>query len=195
MRKLIFGLVVLGVVATLGAPAQGNHINGWHNQTWTAGVPCAVACPYWLDTANIDIDGNGKEDVFFQACANPDGTADMLGAAPGVPYTEGTVFDDVIVGPAPTNTKLLEVELFPVVDFDGFICALNANGTVGAELAILANVLGENCDNLIGPNNPVPVGCQEKGNIEAAANKKYVIRVYNWSDGATTTGRWRFRSV
>ncbi|HEX9712662.1 MAG TPA: hypothetical protein VGB52_08955 [Actinomycetota bacterium] len=190
MRKIVLALAVLGLVSTFAMPAQANHLNRWHNLVFTAGTPCAVACPYWLDTANTDIDGNGQEDIFFSTCRNPTGTSDMLEPVPGLPWTEGTVYDQVTVGPRPAGATVLIFEISPQIDFDSFIC-----GTTGAELAAGANILGDNCDNLIGPQNPVPVGCRERAVTNAVAGARYILRVYNWSDAATTPGRYCFSSA
>jgi hypothetical protein len=89
-----------------------------------------------------------------------------------------------------------EIEIFPQVDWDMFVCDLLSNGSHnGATLAVGANMLGENCDNLLGPDNPVLVGCKEKEQLPAAAGKKYVIRVYNWSDAAPVDGVYRWVQV
>lgn len=190
MRKIVLALAVVGMASSFAVPAQAEHLNRWHTVTFTAGTPCAVACPYWLDDANTDVDGNGNEDIFFSTCANPAGTADALSDIPGLPYTEGTVYQTRQVGPRPTGASVLIFEITPQVDFDSFIC-----GTNGAELAAGANILGDNCDNLIGPQNPVPVGCKERAVISVAAGQRYNLRVYNWSDAATTGGRYCFSST
>lgn len=187
------GALLLAMVAG-GAGASGDDgLNEWQTHTFDAPIPCGVACPSWLAVTNVDIDGNGKQDVFFDSCESPDGTADALAGVPGLPYTDGTVFDDVVVGPAPDGTRLLEVEIAPPVDRDLFICEWLPGDVAGSELGV-QTVLEETCDNWLGPNNPVPVGCVEHGIIEASPGARYMIRVYNVADVAPIEGRYRFRS-
>lgn len=163
----------------------------WEDVTFTAPIPCATACPYWLDDLNTDLDGDDKEEIYFQACASPDGTGGSLEDVPGLPYQEGSVFDDVLIGPAPEGARLLELELRPAIDWDGFVC----DPETGGELAILANGLHAGQCAMQNPNWPLPFGCMERGNIEVTAGKRYVFRAYNWSDGPTAPGRYRFRSA
>lgn len=192
MRKTVLGVAALGLAATFAIPAQADHaVNRWHPLTFTAGVPCAFACPYWLDDANTDIDGNGQEDIFFATCANPGGTNDILGDAPGLPYEDGTVFQDFVTHRAPSTAQVLIFEIFPNVDFDSFICSQNGE----QELAVGANELGQNCDNIIGPQNPVPVACTERASITVASNQRYRLRVYNWSDAVTVAGQYCYSTA
>jgi len=195
MRKILVTAVTLALALSFAAPARGVAVNQWQNITFTSVAGCANACPYWLDNANQDLDGNGKEDVFFQSCSNPDGTADALADVPGAPYQNPAMYDDIVVGPAPTGSRLLEVELDPQVDWDGFICQWRTGDVAGAELAILANIVLENCNNVVGNDNPVPIACIETGSIEAVVNGRYIIRAYNFHDLPTMTGRYRFRSA
>lgn len=185
-------VLFLCLVGTSAAARGGEPVLGdWQEVTFTAPVPCSVACPYWLETANIDLDGNEKEDLYFQACANPDGTADALEDVPGLPYQEGTVFDDVLLGPAPVGARILELEVHPVVDWDGYVC----DPETGEELALLANVLETYGCNSPVPNAPIPTGCIDSGAIGVTPGKSYIFRAYNWSDPAPAIGRYRFRSL
>ena len=99
----------------------------------------------------------------------------------------------VITHPAST-ADFLVFEIFPVMDWDSLIC-----GTNGEEFANGANILGENCDNPVGQNNPVPAGCEEKIIIPVVPGKSYILRVYNWSDApgplVPLQGRYEFKSL
>ncbi|HEX9714001.1 MAG TPA: hypothetical protein VGB52_15780, partial [Actinomycetota bacterium] len=84
-------LVMLACALCVTAPASGGDLNAWVPLEWRTVAPCAAACPYWLDTTNIDVDNDGQEDVHFDTCGNPDGTDGSLSDVPGLPYEEGIV--------------------------------------------------------------------------------------------------------
>jgi hypothetical protein len=182
-RWLFFGC--LAMLSLLAPAAKANDLGVWHEITLHAPVPCSFACPYWLDDLNSDIDGNEKEDVYFQACASPDGTSDALQSVPGLPYAKGTVYDEVLLGPTPDDARLLAVELRPVVDYDGFIC----DPETGEELAATTSAF--QCSSPV-PVDYLPMGCVEDGSIEAIPGESYILRVYNWSDWAPVPVRYRY---
>jgi len=187
MRRCV--LVLLASIATTLpsiADTPAEQLNIWREVTFTAPIPCTVVCPYWLDMTNTDVDGNGSEDIWFQACGNPSGTADALEDAPK-PIQRGTVYDDVLVGPAPEGAAVLIFDSTPAVDWDTFICSLD-----GEELANGANILGEHCGGPLGPQNPVPTGCRERAVTLAAQGVEYILRAYNWSDPLPLRARYCF---
>ena len=187
MRRCV--LVLLASIATTlpsVADTPAEQLNVWREVTFTAPIPCSVVCPYWLDTANSDVDGNGSEDIAFSSCGNPRGTADVLAGLPGVPHEQGTTYDDVVVGPVPEGGRLLFFESFPAVDWDTYICSMD-----GRELASGANLLDPNsCTGLPVPNSPIPTGCSEEATIQAEPGQQYVLRAYNWSDPFPMEGRY-----
>lgn len=185
-------IAILAGVLSVGTPARADDLGTWHDISFDAPVPCSVACPYWLNSLNHDSDANGKEDVYFEACANPDGTADALEGVPGMPFTRGTVYDDVVVGPAPEGTRLLEWELYPTVDWDGFTCEWLPGDVAGNPLEGFWCQLGCTFDCTI---ETVGIGCIERIAVEAARGTKYILRAYNWSDPMPLTARYRFRGV
>ena len=78
---------------------------------------------------------------------------------------------------------IIELHAFPEIDWDTWICAKLSSGSHnGGELAQGANILGQLCDNFLGPDNPVPVGCIETADAPAEAGKVYVLRAYNYFD-------------
>lgn len=182
MRKaclLLFGMVLAGITM----PAGAGELNRWVPHQFTTMAPCAVACPYWLDTANNDLDGDDREDVRFDACGNPDGTDGSLSDVPGLPWEKGVVYDELEVGPPPEGAVILIVDGGPSIDWDLFLCSDERDVAVGCSAAGREEcVLGDNCDNAIGPQNPVPIGCQERVVTNAVAERIYTIRAYNFSD-------------
>ena len=189
-------LVILACALGVTAPASGGDLNAWVPLEWRTVAPCAAACPYWLDTTNIDVDNDGQEDVHFDTCGNPDGTDGSLSDVPGLPYEEGIVYDDIMVGPRADGAIVLVVEIYPTVDWDLFICSEEGRlvdpCASGAEEC--ARVFPENCDNAIGPQNPLPVGCRERSVIQIAADRRYVLRAYNFSDPFPLEGRYCWSS-
>lgn len=164
--KLAYSLLVmcflLGTVPTMTpAAAEPGRAPGKFNFPVAGTVPCTTACAY-----------NIPEDL-FKACENP--------------FPEGS-FVDVVTQPAPyppagKKKVLLQLDAFPQVDWDTFICGMLSNGDHnGGELAQGANAVADNCDNLLGPENPVPVGCEEHPIAPVEPGKQYVLRAYNYSD-------------
>jgi len=188
MRIVILALT-LAVVSPASADTPAEQLNIWREVTFTAPIPCSVVCPYWLDVANTDVDGNGEEDIAFGVCANPRGAADTLGESGGLPYEEGTIYDDELIGPPPEGSTVLLFEIWPTIDWDAFICSTSDN-----ELTIGEHILVENCDSIVGPNNPVPIGCRERISASAVPGREYILRAYNWSDPLPLEGRYCFSS-
>jgi len=127
-------------------------------------IPCAtVLCDYWPVFASLG----------YRPCENP--------------FPDQT-YVDVLTQTAPTppagKKMILDFKTFPNVDWDTWVCGLLSNGSHnGGELGQGANILGELCDNFLGPDSPVPVGCIEEAQVPAEAGKRYVLRAYNYSDG------------
>lgn len=170
MKKLVLGVALLSSTFA-GAPAQSHA--GSHDIVFrVAGtVPCGVladSCAYNTIASSLG----------FSACKDP--------------FPPGS-WVDIRTEPAPTppagKKMLLVLEVTPQVDWDSWICALN-----GDQLAQGANVLGQPCDNFLGPDSPVPAGCKEKANTVATAGTVYILRNYNYADGADCPGKytWQF---
>jgi len=186
--RLLIGVLVTMTVLPASAEETNEQLNVWREVTFTAPIPCVVTCPYWLDTANTDIDGNGSEDIAFSSCGNPRGTADYLSVVPGVPHQKGVTYDDVLVGPRPEGAILLIFESSPLLDWDTFICSLD-----GAEL--WAGVpLFPGCDSWIPGGEHLFLGCAERHVITVPAGVQYILRAYNWSDPLPLQGRYCFSS-
>jgi hypothetical protein len=126
-------------------------------------VPCAtVLCDYWPAVAAL---GN-------RPCESP---------FPPQTYVD---FVTQVAPTVPAGKKMiLDFQTSPVTDWDTWICGLLNNGDpTGGELAQGANILGQLCDNFLGPDSPVPVGCVEEAQAPAEAGHQYVLRAYNYSD-------------
>lgn len=160
-------LLCAALVAMLFAvPAQAGEVLGTpHAVTFNAPVACSVVCAYW----------QGPAAAGFNECTNP--------------FPEGS-YDQLTVT-APLGANLLKFEIFPVVDYDSFICRANN----GVTLATGANQGVDNCDNLFGPNNPVSIGCYEKSVTPVVPGTRYLLRVYNWSDATPTQAQYTFLRI
>lgn len=172
MRRL---LLIAGLVVTSAAQPALSHV-GEHNVTFPVAetLPCSVLCSYNPPASELG----------FSACENP--------------FPDRTWYD-VVTEAAPTppagRKMLLQFEAFPQIDWDTWICALLSSGSHnGGQIAQGSPFLGENCDNFLGPDNPVPFGCEEHASAPAEAGKRYVIRGYNFYDPADLPGiyRWVF---
>ncbi|HVL33384.1 MAG TPA: hypothetical protein VM600_07370 [Actinomycetota bacterium] len=169
MRRFILAAAIVGLLAT-NLPSANAHA-GSHNVTFQGAIPCGAVCAYW----------DGPEAAGYKACENP--------------FPPGSWVDiKTEAAPSPPSGKkvILVLEIFPQVDWDSYICA---NTSARTELARGTNILGENCDNLAGPDNPVPVGCQEKAQAPAVAGRTYILRAYNWSDAAPSPGKYTWLFV
>jgi len=162
---LVLGTMYAGTVAPAGAVPPGKKFVFPVSEA----VPCSIGFTVDICAYNLPASALG-----FRACENP--------------FPPGS-FVDVLTDPAPSppagRKMILQLDSFPQVDWDSWICARLSNGSNnGGELAQGANVLGENCDNFLGPDNPVPVGCIEQAQAPAEAGKRYVLRAYNYFDAA-----------
>ena len=186
--RLIMLVCALGV---LSVPASASEANVWVPLEFSTAAPCTIACPYWMNVLNADVDSDGREDLRFDACGNPDGTDGSLSDVPGLPYEKGVIYDEILVGPRPEGTGLLIVELDPTVDWDLFICTDD-----GHDAGPCAGTMEEctkvwpGCDNILGPESLVPIGCRERHVIPTASGRQYVLRAYNWSDPFPLEGRY-----
>lgn len=192
--QLRIALLALALATAFPARADTSpeQLNVWRDVSFHAPIPCSVVCPYWLDTANVDLDGNGENDIAFDPCRNPGGTADALSDVPGVPYEEGVVFDDLLVGPSPDTAVVLIVEIRPLVDWDLFICSQDGVWLSGPGCYLQSSLCGNTCDNHLGPQSPVLVGCKDRQVINVAEGRSYQVRAYNYSDPLPVQGRYCF---
>jgi len=175
------------IPATADTPAE--QLNIWREVTFTAPIPCSVVCPYWLDVANTDVDGNGEEDIAFDACRNPGGMGDRLGGTPVVLHEQGSTYDDVVVGPRPEDATVVIFDSYPWLEWDTLICSED-----GQELAYGSDLRGRNdCGGPLYPSS-VPVACSEHAVTTARAGALYILRAYNWSDPFPLRARYRFSS-
>lgn len=183
-------LIVAGALGALVLTGRSASAGSWTPLEFRTVVPCAAACPYWMDTTNRDVDNDGEEDVAFNACANPGGTGGSLAGVPGLPWQDGIGFDDIVVGPRPDGTSLLIVEIYPTVDWDLFICGTNGADVTPCSGREECSILGGNCDNHLGPQNPVLVGCDERLILQTTSDRSYVLRAYNFADPFPLSGRY-----
>jgi hypothetical protein len=168
VRKTFIGLLAASALF-MAAPAQSHPVpaNGG-TYTFQGAAPCAVVCSYWVDQG-------------FTPCENP--------------FPPGSFLDKVTnAAPTPPTGKIivLEATLDSTLDWDSFMCANNATKT---ELAQGANILGEPCDNLLGPNNAAPVGCHEDMSTPITAGGTVILRAYNWSDAGPAIAKWGFTFI
>lgn len=123
-------------------------------------LPCTVVCSYWID--------NG-----FTPCENP--------------FPPGSYLERV-TAPAPAaptgKVAVLEVTLDVEIDWDMFLCTSPGRIELPGD-----DILGEPCDNLLGENNVVPIGCHENASAPVASGRQILIVVYNWSDVFDAHGR------
>lgn len=94
------------------------------------------------------------------------------------PPPEGT-YADIVTPPAPEGadgrTAILEVTIRPIGDWDLYLCSTTTGGTLG----VGANILGEPCDNALGPNNVVPMGCEETASTPVQVGQTVIVRAVN----------------
>lgn len=170
MKKALVLGVMLGLLAFAAPPAQAATTEQPNKRfvfPVTGTIPCgipvvAVGCAYNLPESALG----------YRPCENP--------------FPQGS-WVDVLTVPAPTppagKKMILEFTSFSEIDWDTWICAKLSNGSLnGGELAQGANILGQLCDNALGADNPVPIGCIETADAPAEAGKQYVLRAYNYSD-------------
>jgi hypothetical protein len=171
MKKTLVLLAALAYVATAALPAHAAEDVKKAGERWVfpeAGtIPCSVALTVDVCAYNTPASALG-----YRACENP--------------FPEGSYYD-VVTTPAPTvpagKKMIVELRASPAVDWDTWICARLSNGSHdGGELAQGANVLGQLCDNFLGPDNPVPIGCIETADAPAEPGHQYVFRAYNYFD-------------
>ncbi|MFA5891279.1 MAG: hypothetical protein WDA27_10100 [Actinomycetota bacterium] len=154
-------LVAVAPAITPASAAEPGQAPGEFVFPFAGTVPCGTACAY-----------NIPEDL-YKACENP--------------FPPGS-YVDVVTKPAPKvpdgkRKVLLKLEAFPQVDWDTFICGMLSDGSHnGGELDQGANDVAETCDNLQGPESPIPVGCEEEAMAPVETGKQYVLRAYNYSD-------------
>lgn len=171
MRRLLLAAAVAAVFVGTQQPLPAAPPPPPTPVKFDGAVPCGTLCAYWT----------GPSDAGFKACENP--------------FPAGS-WVDIVTPPAPPvpagkNKVLLLLETFPQVDWDTFICGRLSNGTNnGGELARGVNLVGENCDNLLGPENPAPIGCEERAMAPVTSGSRYVLRAYNWLDPAPLPGRY-----
>lgn len=171
MRKTFLLVAITAAVFTNVVPARAADDVKPANTRFVFPVAATTPCSAAL-TADVCAYNAPASALGYRACENP--------------FPPQSVYD-VITTPAPTppagKKMILELHATPSVDWDTWICALLSNGSHnGGELAQGANVLGQLCDNFLGPDNPVPIGCEETADAPAEAGKRYVLRAYNYFD-------------
>lgn len=87
-------------------------------------------------------------------------------------------YADTVTTPAPTppngGAVILTASIDPLIDADLFVCG---NPPTEGGLGQGANIVGEPCDNHLGPNSMVPVGCHESVSVPVTPGRTYTIRV------------------
>jgi hypothetical protein len=168
-RALAAFALVASVAGGAATPARADTT---HQITFRGAVPCAALCSYWPV----------GERAGFTPCEYP--------------FPAGS-FIDIVTEPAPAipagkTHAVLQMKIYPTLDWDSWICAVGTgvgNGTQ-RQLAQGAHDLGSPCDNILGSNNPVATGCQEKATTPATPGTRYVLRAYNWSDPGDCPGEY-----
>lgn len=164
MRSIAVLLAVASLAVAPGARAHTVGGGGGEHEYFGA-IPCAVACSYWV--------GNG-----FTPCERP--------------FPPGSYLDH-ITNPAPApppgrHIIILEATLDAEVDWDLFLCRSSPPYT---ELLVGTGQLYEEpCDNRVGDNSPLPIGCHEDFSAVLVAGQTVIMRAYNWSDALPAMGRW-----
>lgn len=162
-RAIVAGAALLGLLAV--GPSAAAHTGSNGTTVVVTATPCAVSCAHWLGTP-------------YEACANP--------------FPPGSWADVLTIPtppPPPGKVVVFEVSLDSEVDWDLFLCK-DEPGTPGYDRGG-PNILLEPCDNKLGPNNPVPVGCHEDASSVVAPGKRVIIRAYNFADpGPATITYW-----
>lgn len=101
------------------------------------------------------------------------------------------LYADTVTTPAPTppdgGVVILTASIDPLIDADLFICGDPASE---GGLAQGANILGEPCDNHLGPNSMVPVGCHETASSPVTPGRTYTIRVVGILPGQANLRYW-----
>jgi hypothetical protein len=169
MRKILLAAALAMATVAPAMPANANHKAGAVHWEFTASVPCLVVCSYWID--------NG-----FTPCE--------------APFPPGSYEDRVsAAAPNPGAGKLglLTFEIFPVLDWDSFVCA---NDSARTQLGQGANAVGDPCDGILGPNDLSGTGCYESVTIPVTQGTTYRLRGYNWQDGPIACpASYHFKSV
>ncbi|MFA5891277.1 MAG: hypothetical protein WDA27_10090 [Actinomycetota bacterium] len=169
MRKLLLAAAVAATFLGAQQPVRAD-TPAPIPVTFDGATPCGPACAYWPATTEAG----------FKACENP---------FPPGSYVD--ILTDRAPAPPAGKKVILILETFPQIDWDTFICGVLSNGSHnGGELARGVNLIPGNCDNLLGPESPVPLGCEERAMTPATPGARYVLRAYNWSDVAPCPGRY-----
>ncbi|MFA5891278.1 MAG: hypothetical protein WDA27_10095 [Actinomycetota bacterium] len=181
MRKLITAVALMGALigmfpATPAPAAEVGTPPGNFVFPVAGTIPCGVGVIGVADICAYNIPEN-----LYKACENP--------------FPPGS-YVDIVTKPAPKipdgkRKVILQLESFPQVDWDTFICGMLSDGSHnGGEMARGANAFAEPCDNLQGPESLLPVGCKEKAMSPVEPGKQYVLRAYNWMDVADCPARY-----
>lgn len=168
-RAMHVCLLVLAIVPV--APAGAADVTQPPNKQFEFPVAGTLPCGWGLTGFGCAYNQPAST-LGFRACENP--------------FPEGSYLD-VVTQPAPNPPAgkkiILDFTSFSDVDWDTWICTLLSNGSHnGGELGQGANVLGQLCDNFLGPENAVPIGCTEHAIAPAEAGHRYVLRAYNYFD-------------
>ena len=137
---------------------------GGSTASFDAPTPCAVACPYWQTPQS------SSDDPELACAPEP--------ASPAGSWADKTVtVPDTIDGKTP---KSLLFWIDPKLDFDSYVCRTQpAEWNHSYFVTSGANVVGDMCE--VGP-----FGCKEAVQVPVKPGETYVLRVYNWSDTASS---------
>lgn len=181
MRKSITLIAIIGALASMLPTASVAAEKGRPAGNFVFPVAGTIPCGVIGVVGVADLCAYNVPEDLFKACENP--------------FPEQS-FVDVVTVPAPPlpsgkKRVLLQLEAFPQVDWDTFICGMLSDGSHnGGQLAQGANTFAEPCDNLLGPENLAPIGCKEKAIAPVESGKQYVLRAYNWLDVADCPARY-----
>lgn len=156
-----FVIVVTAMLLAGGVPARAESV------TFFAPNPCGVVCPYWTGLETHPATVYDVDTV--EAACRPS------------PITAPGSFDQT-VRTVPLTATTVKFSIFPVDDFDSFVCSVNNLGTPTAPRYHIAS----------GANSVATcvLGCAESSVVTVTAFKgmNLVFRVYNWADTTGSVG-------
>lgn len=161
--------IIILLVTMSSSPVLAHVRAGATEVVFSGALPCTVVCSYWID--------NG-----FTPCE--------------APFPRGSYIDHITAPaptPPPTKVVALEATLDMEIDWDMFLCS---NTTPPREIETgIGTPVQPPCDNRLGPNNVIPIGCHEDHSTPVVAGQTVILRAYNWSDPLDATGRYSFTVI
>lgn len=205
MKRSLLVLGTLGALLPVGALAGAQQATAAakpQEVTFTAPVPCGAVCAYWVEgncvgcnpdgTARKTAESAGHRGPIF----NPAGVVDTCDK----PFPPGS-FDTLQVGTPPPGAEGLDFKLFPLSDWDTFICAYRGPNADEFRadptdtqvrwrvVAQGAHAADDPCANSTGVD-ALPIGCFEHATAAVSQGTRYMLIAYNWSDIPTADGQW-----